>query len=165
MVRRCTRAPRFGHIIIVNPSITLNWCHHWINRYKLYFFCVLVVHMHSTFPNHSHGIRNPFTLQFAFQKGGIDVSRGHSIELHKVTGRRGNIPPLSRFICGRRCLKCRESHGRVAFAFYYFTKRDSCLIRQTSLAVDLGLDRFFAIFRAGSEQTARRRNREGVANV
>lgn len=89
-------------------ELSKTWCH-WINRYKLYFFCVLVVHMQSTFPNRSHGIRNPFTLQFAFQKGGVDVSRRHPIVLHKVTGRRGNIPPLSRFIGGRRWLWCSES--------------------------------------------------------
>lgn len=117
------------------------WCH-WINRYKWYFFCVLVVHMQSTFPKHSHGIRNPFTLQFAFQKGGVDVSRRHSIVLLKVAGRQGNIPPLSRFICGQRCLRCSESHLPAAVAFRYFTKRDLCVIRETRLALDLGSARF-----------------------
>lgn len=131
-----------------------------------YISSVLVVHMQSTFPNHSHGIRNPFTLQFAFQKGGIDVSRRHSVVLHEVNSQRGNIPPLSRFICGRRCLRCSEPHIRAALAFCYFTKRDLCLIRQTRLAVDLGSARpVFAIVRTGSEQTARRWNQEGVTNM
>lgn len=134
---RSTFWPHLNTDSIHYSELSKTWCH-WINRYKLYFFCVLVVHMQSTFPNRSHGIRNPFTLQFAFQKGGVDVSRRHSIVLHKVTGRRGNIPPLSRFIRGRRCLSCSESRVPAASAFCYLTKRDVCLTGQTRLAVDLG---------------------------
>lgn len=118
--------------------------------------------MRSTFPSLSRGTRNPLT----FQKRDVDVSRCHSIVLHKVTGRRGNISPLSRFICGQRCLRCSESHVRAAFAFCYFTKRDLCLVGQTRLAVDLGSAIILPLLELEVDrQTARRRNQQGITNM
>lgn len=149
MVQRCTQAPTFwSHLnthSIRSSELFQTWCH-WRNRYKLYFFRVLVVHLQSTFPNHRQRIRNPFSLHFAFQKGGIDVSSLPShwaTQGHRPAAKYSTVVGFDLQATGP--LRCSQSFFGALFAFRYFTKKGFVFgWPSTFFAADLGS--FFFLF-------------------
>lgn len=136
------------------------WCH-WRNPYKLYFFCVGPA---STLANQCHRIQDPFTSQFAFQKGGVDVSR-----LHRAT--QGRRPARGIF---QGCVSFAGDGARGAAES---TSELRSLTSREGIPVWLWcsdtsgfggrtppLARPAFAIRTGSEQAAWRRAQEGVKN-